>query len=187
MSVLTPAPMTKPEWRTWAQERRRALDLPTLSATLRERVAALPEFIAAQTVLVYAATPEELDVLPLTTLSNKRFALPRCAPQRRLALHALPCPLVVGRFGIREPVATQPELEPHCLDLVLIPALTSTPQGYRLGYGGGYYDRFLLRLRPDAITLCALPDALLTETLPFDPWDIPVKIIVTESKILRHP
>ena len=185
--MLTPAPMTKPEWRTWAQARRRELDRDHLSAVLRQRLVALPEFAAAQTVLVYVATPEELDFLPLTTLAPKRFALPRCAPKRRLAVHAYPCPLIVSPFGLREPAATEPELAPEELDLVLVPALAATPQGDRLGYGGGYYDRFLPRLRPNTPTLLVLPDAHLVETLPLDPWDIPVKIIVTETRILRHP
>lgn len=178
--------MTKPEWRTWAQARRRELDRESLATTLCQRLATLPELIAAQTVLVYAATPEELDFLPLTTLAHKRFALPRCAPQRRLTVHAYPCPLVLSPFGLREPAATEPELDPQELDLVLVPALAATTQGYRLGYGGGYYDRFLPRLRPNTPTILALPDVLLVEALPVDPWDIPVKIIVTESQILRH-
>lgn len=187
MPEPTLVPKTKAEWRLWAQETRRQLDRAALSAQLRARLSALPELATAPTVLLYAPTEEELDCLPREPLPGQRFALPRCAPQRQLTVHALPCPLVISRFGLREPAPSEPELPPESLDLVLVPALAATPAGYRLGYGGGYYDRFLPRLRPDCTTICALPEALLTETLPHDPWDIPVKIIVTESQILRLP
>lgn len=162
---------SKTEWRTWALAERRALDLPTLSATLREALA--PELATAQHTLLYAATEEELDVLGLASLTAKTGCyLPRCAPKRRLAIHAYPCSLVLSRFGIWEPEETLPEVSPEILDLVLVPALVLDRRGYRLGYGGGYYDRFLPRLRPDCRTIGVAP--FLVDELPTDPWDVPV-------------
>ena len=183
----TPVPMTKPECRAWAQATRATLDLPALSAALRERLTALPAFQAAQHVLLYAATAVELDLVPLTDLPGKRFYLPRCAPKRRLALHAYPCPLVLSPFGIREPAANEPEAALERLDLVLVPALALTPTGERLGYGGGYYDRFLPRLSPKTTTIGVVPEALLCPTLPTEPWDQRVKFVLTEAKFLQAP
>lgn len=171
--------------RHWAKATRAALDLPTLSAQLCERFGALPLFQAAQHILLYAGTEEEINLLPLTQAPHKHFYLPRCAPQRRLAIHAYPCPLVISAFGIAEPAASEPEVPPTHLDLVIVPALALTPTGQRLGYGGGYYDRFLPRLAPTCQTIGVIPNALLCENLPGEPWDFPVNFVFTESKFLR--
>ncbi|MBB6051897.1 5-formyltetrahydrofolate cyclo-ligase [Armatimonas rosea] len=175
MSKPTPSPASpKTEWRTWALEARRSLDRASLSAQLHR--ALLPALVDAQHVLLYAATAEEIDLLSLVAaLPETQFYLPRCAPQRRLAVHAYPCPLVTSRFGIREPAADQPEADPFTLDLVLVPALVLDQRGYRLGYGGGYYDRFLPRLRPDCRTLGIAP--FIVAELPTDPWDVPVGLL----------
>jgi 5-formyltetrahydrofolate cyclo-ligase len=172
MSKPTPSPASpKSEWRAWALEARRSLDLAALSAQLH--TALLPALVDAQHVLLYAATMQEIDVLSLVPeLPTTQFYLPRCAPKRRLAIHAYPCPLATSPFGISEPVASEPEIDPTTLDLVLVPALVLDQRGYRLGYGGGYYDRFLPRLRPDCRTLGIAP--LLVAELPTDPWDVPV-------------
>lgn len=175
MSKPTPSPASpKTEWRTWALEARRSLDRASLSAQLHTLL--LPTLADARQVLLYASTEEEIDVLSLVaTLPEIQFYLPRCAPQRRLAVHAYPCPLVTSRFGIREPATSEPEVEPSVLDLVLVPALVLDTRGYRLGYGGGYYDRFLPRLRPDCRTLGIAP--FTVPELPIDPWDIPVGLL----------
>jgi len=177
--------MTKPECRAWALATRATLNLPALSARLCERIAALPAFQAAQHVLLYAATTAELDLMPLTDLPGKQFYLPRCAPKRRLAVHAYPCPLVLSPFGIHEPAATEPECDLARLEHVLVPALALTLTGERLGYGGGYYDRFLPRLSPETPTVGVVPEALLCPTLPTEPWDQRVKFVLTEAKFLQ--
>jgi len=120
---------------------------------------------------------------------EKQWYVPRCAPDRRLAVHPYvpgETPLRRGPFGIREPDPEQtPEADPTVLDLVIVPALLYAPDGSRLGYGGGYYDRFLLRLRPDCVCVGLLPDEQIVPALPLDPWDKPVDIIVTPTQVIR--
>ncbi len=95
-------------------------------------------------------------------------------------------PLInVAPFGIREPdPAWVREADPAVLDMVVVPALFLSEDGHRLGYGGGYYDRFLPRLSPACITVGALPDALVLRRLPRDAWDVPLNIVLTESQKL---
>ncbi|MBC8104020.1 MAG: hypothetical protein H7Z41_15715, partial [Cytophagales bacterium] len=102
-----------------ARETRAALDTRAISAQLRARIAALPEYQAARHVLLYLALPGEVRVEALMTLpgsASKQFYVPRCAPDRRLALHPFlsgTTPLVPGPFGIREPDAARvPEATP---------------------------------------------------------------------------
>jgi 5-formyltetrahydrofolate cyclo-ligase len=179
MRKPTPSPKaSKTEWRTWALEARQGLDLPSLSVGLCERLLMELRDTPGREILLYAATVCELEVLTLAhRLPEKRFYLPRCAPSRRLAIHAYPCPLVLSRFGIREPEATLPEVSPVILDMVLVPALVLDTRGFRLGYGGGYYDRFLPRLRDDCRTVGIAP--FVVEELPTDSWDVPVGDLLT--------
>ncbi|WP_309719172.1 5-formyltetrahydrofolate cyclo-ligase [Armatimonas sp.] len=167
----------KSEWRQWALEMRQPLDFPALSAELCRTLA--PLLTDTQHLLLYAATEWELDLLALAQLPGKQYYLPRCAPKRRLAIHAYPCPLVTSRFGIREPEASVPEVSPELLDLVVVPALVLDERGFRLGYGGGYYDRFLPLLRKDCRTIGIAP--FIVPELPTDPWDVPVGEIYSSS------
>lgn len=182
----------KPTLRNRAREQRAGLDMPALSRRLVERVRTLPEYAAARHVLLYLAMPGEVNVDDLVESSNaeRQWYAPRCAPKRRLAVHPYTLgetPVRAGPFGIREPdAALLPETNPALLDLVLVPALLLSEHGDRLGYGGGYYDRFLPSLVPHCVTVGVLPQALVLPTLPRDPWDIPLQIVLTEQNIYRR-
>jgi 5-formyltetrahydrofolate cyclo-ligase len=184
----------KTELRSRARSIQQALDMPPLSTILCSRIAALPEYQAARHVLLYLAMPGEVtveDLLRLTTSQGKQFYAPRCAPKRRLAVHSYvpgETPLRSGPFGIREPDPKQvAEADPGILDLVIVPALLLSETGDRLGYGGGYYDRFLPSLPKSCVLIGALPEALIRPSLPRDPWDVPLDIVVTEKRLLNSP
>jgi len=191
-----PLPKDKPALREWAKKRRAQLDMAAASARLVRRLAALPEFARARNVLIYLALFGEVNVEGLLAQNGdgRRFYVPRCAPKRRLAVHRFvpgETPLVsVAPFGIREPdtaaAARLPETDPAILDLIIVPALLFSERGDRLGYGGGYYDRFLPRRAPGCACVGALPGALVLPRLPRDSWDQKINVIVTETRILRH-
>jgi 5-formyltetrahydrofolate cyclo-ligase len=184
-------PADKAALRAWARRRRDGLDWPALSEALIGRLAALPELAGAGDVLIYLAMPGEADVEALAERSPaKRWHVPRCAPERRLAVHRYvpgETALRRGPFGIREPdPQREPEADPAALDLVIVPALLLSEGGDRLGYGGGYYDRFLPRLRPGCLRVGAQPEAAVVPELPRDPWDAPLDVVVTERRVLRR-
>ncbi len=172
--------MDKAALRRWARQVRRALDLETLAAAIRPR---LKKALAGRGhVLLYAPLPHELDLLPLAReLSGVRFYLPRVRGQE-LSVHPFGL-LEKGAFGVMEP--TTPEVPIERLDAVVVPALAFDLAGHRLGHGAGYYDRFLARLAPEVLTIGAVPEALLFSALPADPWDVPVKVLVTEARTLE--
>jgi 5-formyltetrahydrofolate cyclo-ligase len=178
-------PSDKPGLRRWALERRAGLDMAALSEVLVAGLRDLPAFQSARDVLLDLALPGEVNVEALVADGSKRWYAPRCAPQRRLAIHPFApgeTPLRLGPFGIREPDAVRtPEADPAAIDLVIVPSLLLAPTGQRLGYGGGYYDRLLPRLRPDCVRVSALPDALLVPHLPKEPWDADMDYVVTET------
>lgn len=180
----------KPAIRTWAQAVRREQDLPTISRQICESLSRTPMFSRSTNVMLFAAMSDEVNVLPLIDLaeSGKSFYLPRCAPGRRLALHRYVPGVTVmrsGPFGISEPDPEwESEVDPGVVDLVVVPALALDRTGVRLGYGGGYYDRFLAGLARSVATVAVVPDALVVEKLPREPWDIRVKSICSERRFL---
>ena len=97
--------------------------------------------------------------------------------------------LVPARFGIPEPDEGCPTLADADLvsALILVPALALDVDGYRLGYGGGYYDRFLQGLSEAGIPVTTVGLAYgvcVTDTLPREPHDIPVHFIIDERRII---
>lgn len=88
-----------------------------------------------------------------------------------------------GAYGIPEPPADLPIIPPEQIDLCLAPCLAADRNGFRLGYGGGYYDRFFARMSGVRAALCAA-DRLLEEPLPQEPTDLPCHLIFTETEVL---
>lgn len=103
-----------------------------------------------------------------------------------------PHELEKGRFGIPEPPPRCPELTPSQLEnaLILVPALAFDDRGYRLGYGGGYYDRYLGFLRDKGISVTTVGLAYgicRAKLLPHEPHDLAVDIIIDERRtVLTH-
>jgi len=94
--------------------------------------------------------------------------------------------LVLNRLGLREPIPTAPRVALNELDVVIVPALAFDHQGHRLGRGGGFYDRFLATLPPHVRTIGVAFNAQLLLTIPTDPHDFPVHLIITNEQTLRH-
>ena len=91
-----------------------------------------------------------------------------------------------GAYNIREP---KPECSPTIdiknLDVVIVPAVAYDKNCYRLGYGGGFYDRFLENLRDDAVTIGIAFDLQIFDKVPKEPHDAQLDYIVTESRIIK--
>lgn len=88
-----------------------------------------------------------------------------------------------GRRKLMEPVPALPLIKPEDIDLVIVPCLSCDPYGNRIGYGGGYYDRYLAKLKDRAITIAPCRQALMSRRLPNRPTDISVACIATEAGI----
>ena len=144
-----------------------------------------PQFIESRTILAYQSCNQEPDLSYLFNNSTKQWGLPRCVNKNLIWHSWQPTePLVSGAYGILEPSAELPQLEPDIIDLILVPAVAIDWQGYRLGYGGGYYDRLRADPRWGKIPAIAIVfDFASVETLPIDPWDLPVDAVCTELGI----
>ncbi|MFW6161444.1 MAG: 5-formyltetrahydrofolate cyclo-ligase [Planctomycetota bacterium] len=161
------------------------------SEAIRRRLAHLPEWQAADTVMLFLSMPDEVDTRPIVRdalAAGKTVCVPKVDRRRKTmdcrALTSLETGLAAGVFGILEPVADE-IVEPGAIDFVLVPARGFDRQGNRLGRGGGYYDRYMAQ--PDFTALrCGIAFAAqLLDDLPHDETDLPVQLIVTEDDALR--
>jgi 5-formyltetrahydrofolate cyclo-ligase len=139
-------------------------------------------FQQAGTILSYCSHRQEPDLSYLFAGNDKLWGLPRCVGKDLLWHHWEPQQgLVTGAYGILEPRADLPLLEPGDVDLILVPSVGVDRSGYRLGYGGGYYDR--LRANPswrEVSTIGIVFDFGYVDALPIDPWDLPLNGVCTE-------
>lgn len=142
------------------------------------------DFAQASTVLAYFSFRQEPDLSPLFSAS-RRWGFPRCQ-EKNLFWHCWApgdrLPLQSGSYGIVEPHPEAPLLKPSEVDLVLVPAIACDVRGYRLGYGGGFYDRMLSlpawRVVP---TIGIVFECARLPKLPIAPWDRPLTGICTEA------
>ncbi len=147
-----------------------------------EKCLAFREVRLAKNIAIYYPIKGELDPLPLVNMISKSFFLPKVVG-RDLKFGRVDGVLVKGAFGIMEPEEAPFTFEE--MDLFVVPAVAYDEEGYRLGYGGGYYDRLLKKKLPHQVAVGVCFDVQLVGSLPRDPWDVPVDVVVTESRLLR--
>lgn len=158
---------------------------------LHERVLELPEVAGARAILTCLSFGSEVDTWGLVERlrsSGKAVYVPRTDRRRgRLHVHPYPCELRTLSFGLRQPPRGAPELAAAkidgTIDAVLILGLAFDRRGYRLGYGGGYFDRFLAGRPMPAIGLGY--DFQLVDELPTEPHDVPMAVVVTDRDLWR--
>lgn len=156
---------------------------PALDEAVRAAILRSDQFQRARTVGLYLPMEDEVDLEPLTGVS-RRFVAPRTqrTPTPHLTFHELSAGTETRFWGLREPVAHAPQVAAGEIDLLLVPGLMFDERGGRLGYGKGYYDRFLAEGGATA-TMGVTLDALLVPGLPVEPHDVAVQYLVTESGV----
>lgn len=154
---------------------------------LFQRLLEHPFLKAAETVLLFygvGTEPHTAHIFEKLMDLGKQLALPHCLPhsqmEARLYLGQEHC--VTSSYGIPEPDDRCPVIPKRDISLILVPNLLCDRRGFRLGHGGGYYDRYLADFSGLTISLCR--DALLRDRLPVDRYDRPVHCVLTETQSL---
>lgn len=160
------------------------------SRLIAERVLGSEEYKKADTLLCFVPTEIEVDTRPIIDRAfadGKKVAVPRCfsgRPEMAFYLISGYDDLEAGAYGILEPKESCPECTEHSDALCITPALCCGRDGGRMGFGRGYYDRFLAKFGG---TVCAVVFGdFLFESVPTEPTDVPMDMIVTEKDTIYN-
>ena len=157
------------------------------SLSICARIESWSVFHRSSVILAYMPIPGEACLIPLLERHpKKRWILPRIIPEEnhRMVFHPYDAGRLVRHpFGMAEPAPDLPIIPPGEVQLALVPGLAFDRLGRRLGYGGGYFDRFLRDFT--GVSLGVIFQALLLEHIPCGEHDVPVEWIVTEMGLLH--
>ena len=161
-----------------------------LDDRITQKLLAISEYVEATTVLTYVSVSSEVSTrmfIECALRDGKTVAVPRCLPGHCLEFVAITSldQLIAAPFGLLEPPKKLPALTEEQMNasICIVPALLVDIKGYRLGYGAGFYDRFLSTYPGKKICL-AYQQNLSRTMLPHTTFDVAVDEVITESDVL---
>lgn len=162
------------------------------SARIAQNLYSVPAYREANAVMFFISFGSEVDTGQMIKETMKRGKLalaPKAVPEtKELIPSEIYDPdrdLVPGAYNIPEPgPETLRPRDPEIIDLLIVPGVGFDLEGGRLGYGGGYYDRFFERLRPGVPLVALAFEMQIRPYVPLDQWDRRVDLIITEKRII---
>ena len=167
---------SKTALRIKAKEIRKSINIANVSDILVKKIRQQQYYKNAKNVLIFYPKGNEINLLGLLA-DGKNFYLPKVRGEELDV-----CPfkngdeLEISEFNIKEPCSLP--VNPLCLDLVIVPALAVDKNNYRLGYGGGFYDRFLAKY-PGLTTVVAIAKELVFDKIPVENFDVKFDFLIT--------
>ena len=187
--------MNKQEWRSHFKELRSAIaedERRQIDAAITVRLCALPEFENCDLLLPYLSFGTEIEtraIIQAAWVAGKTVALPRCIEgSRNMKWYRVTSfnGLAKSSLGVEEPAEDQTnEINPTDFTnaLCLVPGLTFDMNGYRMGYGGGFYDTFLQNFQGTSVGLCR--EVQFSEVVPaLEAHDHAVNVVLTELRVI---
>jgi len=169
-----------------------AAEVARKSGAIVERLKTLPAFTSAEAFLCYVSSKDnEVDthgLLDWLLHARRTVLVPISEPDGTLLwsrIRSLDV-LLPGRFGILEPrEPARRIMRPPPSSVVIVPGVAFTSDGCRIGYGGGYFDRFLAQYGGPVVALAF--DLQIVSSFQVETHDIPMDFVVTETAIYRNP
>jgi 5-formyltetrahydrofolate cyclo-ligase len=165
-------------------------DCLSWSRSIQERAIAMPQFHSAQSIALYSSIQNEVGtetILSFALASGKTVYFPKlsgCGPAG-FAQITRSSELIAGRLGIREPINGHIVSLIDCDGLIVFaPGVLFDRRGYRLGRGGGWYDRVLGGLKGHGVFVGLAYDCQIVEQLPTESWDQRVHFIISQSNLI---
>ena len=200
MGVHNDQNQSKQQLRQYFLQRRQQLninDWRNRSDQVCKNLHSMPEFQQARCILAFTSFRQEPDlsalyrsvpagipdtIAPPDRALTKRWGFSRCVGQELIWHHYQPgFNWQSGAYGISEPSSDWPMVDLSEVDLILVPAIACDRTGGRLGYGGGFYDRFLSRPElKSVVTIGIVFSFAYCDRLPLEEWDQPLNFVCTE-------
>jgi len=151
-------------------------------------VAGLSEYEQAGTLFCFVGTSGEIDTAPIledALRRGKRVGVPRCISRGIMEVREIRSlrDLEAGKYGIMEPGAHAPVIQAEEINLAIVPCMSCSHDGRRLGYGGGYYDRYLGRTRAVKAVICR--ERIMRADIPVEPHDQLMDMVISEHGVRR--
>lgn len=177
--------ITKKELRKELIEKRKNLSLNyrhKADLKIFEQIIDTDAYQNAQTIFCFVSTKDEINTHPILkhALTNgKCVTVPKCIGNGTMHAYQIQSfsDLESGKYGILEPKKYCSKIEPNNIDLAIIPCLSCNSKGYRIGYGGGFYDRYIHNETFIKLTICY--EQLMREDIPFEDFDEKVDMIIS--------
>lgn len=133
-------------------------------------------------VAIYAPLPHEINLLPLLDeYPQHRYVFPLCKPGHQLEFRKVNCissDLQPGAMNIPEPAEHTIPISPEDIDILIVPGVAFTRRGDRMGYGGGYYDRFIPQCRNARVIALAFAEQIV-DSIPVESHDLRIPCLIT--------
>lgn len=168
--------MDKQSLRKWARGKRKELDMERVSSILAEKLIQTEEYKNSKNIMLFYPLPDEVNLLLLLKNKTKNFYLPRIkGDELECCVYKEGDELCESCFHTKEPTCNA--CNKTNIDMIIVPALAIDKNGYRLGYGGGFYDRFLSNFI--GIKVCCIPKEFILETVYPEKHDIKMDLIIS--------
>lgn len=177
---------TKTELRKFAKDFRKTLNIDEVSDKILQIFFNTNIYKNALNIALYYPFGDELVINKILNDKTKNFFLPIINENDEMFFvkYNSDEELVKGKYGILEPQSKE-KVNPEDFDMIIVPALMADKNGYRLGYGKGYYDKFFFDNDFRKTKIAFVPDGLFIAELPVDNNDIPMDAIITEKGIFN--
>lgn len=183
--------LAKKQWRQWAKAQQKGLqqkERTEAGLAICKRIKELRIYQEAETVFCFVGTEQEIDTKPLLEQAwrdGKRVAVPKCKEKGCMDAYQINSlsELAAGKYGILEPKAGCTLIPPEEIDFAVLPCVACDRAGYRLGHGGGYYDRYLAKTKCKTAVVCM--ERLLLEKTPTEYFDSRADWVITESECIE--
>jgi len=160
------------------------------SNIITQRLVSHNWFLKSSTIFIYVSKDNEVkthDVIKDAINRGKNVCVPRIVGKEKMEAVLIKNPdedLEPGFFNIYEPKAHLAPFPEKDIDLVVVPGLLFDRKGYRVGYGGGYYDRFLSNIPDNCKTIGLAFSSQVVDRLPVDDYDRNVMLVITEKELI---
>lgn len=170
--------MDKKSLREFVKNKRKELDMDKISSVLAGKLVQTEEYKKSKNIMLFYPLKNEVNFLSLLDDKTKKFYLPRISgDELECCQYCVGDKLSESDFHTQEPVCKA--CDKTDVNLVIVPALACDKQGYRLGYGGGFYDKFLKTY--SGIKVVCIPSELVVESVFPEQHDIKMDLVITES------